>query len=395
MEHPETNLINDYIDGSLSPEETRSFEEHLKDCLDCFETITWINILLERTSSLPPKISPPRNLWKDIHHELRDIRIKEKNIVEQEAEVQSFGDLKSLGIKTEPAEKKEKKEKKEAPPPPKIIIKKQAGLPVNKIILASAIFIVLIGLLYYFFFRETPWQAAKIKGDPSIGNSRFSGNANLYSNKLLSTDGNSAASLKIPGIGTVEVESNSLLKRTGEFQFELEHGTIKAVKKGAQDFLIIKVPSAEIKDFNLGGECNLTVSTDGNSLLKVQEGWMRITNINRESIVTPNYQCEIRKGVGPGIPYSFSASPEFIKAINAFSLNGDETAVPAILSQATKEDAVSLWHLLQKVDPGDKEKVLAVLTGFVNPPEGASKEEILKLNRPVLLQWLEEIVLQM
>jgi len=58
-----------------------------------------------------------------------------------------------------------------------------------------------------------------------------------------------------------------------------------------------------------------------------------------------------------------------------------------VLSQARKDDALSLWHLLARTQSTDREKVFRRFAALVPPPSGVTREGILRLDQKQLDLW--------
>lgn len=64
-------LLDDYVDGALSPEEARAAQEHLASCASCAAALDELHMLLARAASLPQSIEPSRDLWAGIESRIR------------------------------------------------------------------------------------------------------------------------------------------------------------------------------------------------------------------------------------------------------------------------------------------------------------------------------------
>ena len=64
--------------------------------------------------------------------------------------------------------------------------------------------------------------------------------------------------------------------------------------------------------------------------------------------------------------------------------SGGPAAVRGALAAARSEDAVSLWHLLARVDPPLRRAVYDRLASLVPPPAGVTPEGALRLDRTTL-----------
>ncbi len=59
-------LLDDYVDGELSPEARRALEAHLAACSSCRATLDELRALLAMAAALPTDIQPERDLWAGI-----------------------------------------------------------------------------------------------------------------------------------------------------------------------------------------------------------------------------------------------------------------------------------------------------------------------------------------
>jgi anti-sigma factor RsiW len=59
-----------YLDGELSPQDAATIKDHAASCAECRVELHETRELLERTASLPPSVSPSRDLWPDIASKL-------------------------------------------------------------------------------------------------------------------------------------------------------------------------------------------------------------------------------------------------------------------------------------------------------------------------------------
>jgi hypothetical protein len=65
--------------------------------------------------------------------------------------------------------------------------------------------------------------------------------------------------------------------------------------------------------------------------------------------------------------------------------------VAIILTEARNRDALTLWHLLARVDDQQRELVYDRLSQLVPPPAAVTKEGILRLDQPMLDLWWNEL----
>jgi hypothetical protein len=69
--HPSETLLNELVDGTLSPEERSRADAHVATCLPCAARVRQIESLLERARALPRDIAPPAAAWEEIQKTVR------------------------------------------------------------------------------------------------------------------------------------------------------------------------------------------------------------------------------------------------------------------------------------------------------------------------------------
>jgi hypothetical protein len=109
----------------------------------------------------------------------------------------------------------------------------------------------------------------------------------------------------------------------------------------------------------------------------------------RESIVPAGASCETELGRGPGTPYFDDSTPEFQNALRDFDKDpaGGTDAVASMLDQSRAKDTLTLWHLLPRVNEEVRARIYEKMAGFVAPPEGVTREGVMKLDQKMLEQW--------
>ena len=101
---------------------------------------------------------------------------------------------------------------------------------------------------------------------------------------------------------------------------------------------------------------------------------------------------QIRPGIGPGIPYVADAPEPFVHALATFDFeNGGARAARTVLALAQPQDAISLWHLLQRVDPSLRGDVYDRLAALLPPPAGVTRAAALVLDEPALASYWQKI----
>ena len=79
-------------------------------------------------------------------------------------------------------------------------------------------------------------------------------------------------------------------------------------------------------------------------------------------------------------------------AVDDFDSGTDaRRALEVILNEARIRDTLTLWHLLSRVDPSDRERVYDRIAALAPPPVRVSRDQILALDADALRRWREEL----
>jgi hypothetical protein len=134
------------------------------------------------------------------------------------------------------------------------------------------------------------------------------------------------------------------------------------------------------------------VDDSGAGVVRTSLGWVGFTRDGRESLIPAGAACATRPKIGPGTPYFENAPEELRRALARFDFE-DSTAkqkeqdVAIIVARARNEDALTLWHLLKRVDENSRVRVYDRLAELVPPPAGVNREGILRLDQRMLDLW--------
>jgi hypothetical protein len=266
---------------------------------------------------------------------------------------------------------------------------------------ASAVVIVVVAFLAY-GRKPAPvtvagWDVSRLAGTPRIGPKNISGKegtSRLGVGQMLETDDQSRASLRAEDIGKIEMEPSTRLRLltmgAGLKRIALDRGTIHAYIWAPAGEFVVDTPSAVTVD--LGCVYTLKVDDSGAGLVRTSLGWVGFKLNGHESFIPAGAACATRPKVGPGTPYFEDASSEFRAALARFDFE-DSTPqqragdIEIVLSQSRHRDALTLWHLLARVDEGQRFLVYDRLAKFAPPPASVTKEGILRLDQPMLDLW--------
>jgi FecR protein len=244
---------------------------------------------------------------------------------------------------------------------------------------------------------RTAWEVTRVEGTPQVGRHKIDvarNTAKLGQGQVLETNNASRAVLRFEDTGEIEVEPGTRIQlvksKAGIKRLSLERGTIRATIWAPPGEFVVDTPSAVAVD--LGCVYTLHVDDSGNGLLRTTLGWVGFKLGDRESFIPAGAVCATKKKTGPGIPYFEDASESFRSALATLerpdASAGDRvSALRVVLAQARQRDALTLWHLLSRVNGPDRERAYERLNEMVHAPSGVTREGIMRLDRQMLDLW--------
>src|SRR6184192_2167081 len=270
--------------------------------------------------------------------------------------------------------------------------------------LAAVAAVLLIGITTFVVFRARQsrdsgpaWEIARIAGAPRVGWHSLSANsetAKLKVGQTLVTDNSSRASITLEETGRIEVDPQSRLRviasRLGHERLSLERGTIHATIWAPPGEFVVDTPSAVAVD--LGCVYTLQVDDSGAGLLRTTMGWVGFKLNGHESFIPAGAVCRTRPQIGPGTPYFEDASPAFRDRLTKFDFakvtpEERQALLEMLLTDARKQDALTLWHLLSRVSDRERPNVYDRLAALAPPPMDVTREGVLRLDQKMLDSW--------
>jgi hypothetical protein len=169
----------------------------------------------------------------------------------------------------------------------------------------------------------------------------------------LETDDSSRAVLAVGTIGHVDVRPGSRVRlvraRETDHRLALAYGAIHAKVDAPPRIFFVETPAGTAID--LGCEYTLETDRDGRGLIHVTGGYVEFIWNGTRSIVPLGAYAVTRPDRGPGVPYVEDAPAALREALVAFDFErGGTDAVRRAWAAARAEDALSLWHLVTRVD---------------------------------------------
>src|SRR6266516_4207493 len=240
------------------------------------------------------------------------------------------------------------------------------------------------------------WEVTRVAGVPLVGTTPRGATGALKVGDWLQTDDSSRAVILVGDIGHVEVKPGTRIRlvraQRTDHRLALERGEIYATVDAPPRLFFVDTPAGTVVD--LGCAYTLAVDSSGNGTIHVTGGYVEFAWGGRRSIVPLGFRAETRRGFGPGTPYAEDAPHALRRALAALdfsSAGSGPGAVRRALAAARSEDAVSLWHLLARVDPSLRRAVYDRLASLVPPPAGVTPEGALRLDRATLQRYWNTI----
>jgi hypothetical protein len=243
-------------------------------------------------------------------------------------------------------------------------------------------------------FDRADWSVARVAGTPAVAAHPMGETGRLSVGESIETDAASRARLTIGLIGEVLVGPNSRLRlvraSSTDHRLALERGSISARIWAPPRLFFVQTPSALAVD--LGCVYRLAVDDQGAGLLSVETGWVSLEEAGRDAVVPADASCRMRPGTGPGTPFFDDSSPAFRAALDRIdAAPRDEGALEALLAEARRRDALTLWHLLARLSPSTTGRVYDRLAGFVAPPAGVTRDGIERHEARMIDLWRSEL----
>jgi len=254
-------------------------------------------------------------------------------------------------------------------PAPALPVRQPLGAP-RLLAIAASVLVIVAGSWIIRQRTRPAWVVSALEGAPTV--------QRVTSGQSFQTDAHSRARLELQSVGEIEVEPDTRLSvisiQPDQQRFDLKRGTIRATIWAPPGRFFVDTPSAQAVD--LGCAYTLQVDDNGIGLVRVTAGWVAFDSNGRESFIPASAACVTRPAKGPGIPYYEDASARLQEAVARFDTSGDPAAVLTILSEARSRDAITLWHLLRRVDASSRGVVYDRLAELIQVPGEVNRQGI-------------------
>jgi ferric-dicitrate binding protein FerR (iron transport regulator) len=261
---------------------------------------------------------------------------------------------------------------------------------------AAASIALMLGLTWRSIGNTASWDVARLDGRPRIGSTALAGTGRIAVGQTLITDDNSRARVDVSTIGQVTIDPNSRMTlvetRDAHHQLALERGTLHATISAPPGQFIVDTPSARATD--LGCAYTLHVDEDGSGIIGVTAGWVAFERDGVESFVPAGASCRTDPKRGLGTPRYDNESQAYRDALDEFDY-GDPArqheALQRVLQYGGNGDAITLWHLIPRVDPADRGAVVDALADQAPMPDGVTREAVMKADKAALDKWWDAL----
>ena len=258
------------------------------------------------------------------------------------------------------------------------------GRPLVWVPLAAAA--VVAGILLLRPRAET-WAVQRVAGVPRVDDAPLGGAGAMRVGQWLETDDSSRATIAVGAIGRVDVQPGTRVRlvraEATDHRLALAFGAIHAKVDAPPRLFFVDTPVGTAID--LGCEYTLETDASGHGLLHVTGGFVEFAWSGVRSIVPIAAYAVTQPGHPPGVPYVSDAPAALRQALDSFAFgSGGGDAVRAALAAARSEDAISLWHLLSRVDAPERGAVYDRLAALVPPPAEVTRAQAVALDPQTL-----------
>lgn len=235
------------------------------------------------------------------------------------------------------------------------------------------------------------WDVQVLAGAPTIDGR--SGASKLREAQWLTTAAGERVTLSVPAVGSVTIEPDSRLRlvrsRDRQQRMELARGTLRAFITAPPRLFVVDTPAAKATD--MGCVYTLSVEPDGATLLRVSVGWVELSGKQGVTRVSAGVECRTSADGRVALPRAGASSltEQQLAAFDPASANQIE--LDAFLGACGQIDGVTLWHVLQRVPPPGRAKVLDRLASLFPTPADAPRHKALALDPEALEAWWNRV----
>lgn len=352
-----------YLDGKLSQSEMRRVEQHLAECEMCRIDRDQVRSGMSLMSELP-LVPAPDGIWDAIE------AAHQKTSSQYPQKLMTLWDrLKPVPTRPDSATR-------------------VAALYCAIVAVAAVIYWATVHQ------HQSSWEVVGLRGSTAIDSRPVRGVSRVTAGSWIETGTSSSAKVQIGAIGVVEMGPGTRLRvaavRPSEHRLTLSRGEIHAKISAPPKLFFVDTASATAED--LGCEYSLKTDEHGSGVLQVTLGWVSFQWNGNESLVPAGASCRTRPHAGPGVPYFDDAPEALVTAIGDLAeANYAGASLDVILRNARVRDTLTLWHLLSRTGPSDRERIYDRIAALTPVPTNVSRDKALQLDPNTLTRWREAL----
>ena len=202
-----------------------------------------------------------------------------------------------------------------------------------------------------------------------------------------------SARIEIARIGTMRVEPGSALTlsmtSSARHRVLLDRGTVRVRVWAPPGRFAFQTPAGSVID--LGCIFDLSVDSGGTSRVRVDTGWVQLSNGWGEALVPAGASSIMTAAVRPGVPIYDDSRPGFAVGVRALEHPLDEAgraaAIDAVVQTARARDVLTLLMLANASEDLLKRPLLERAAELLPPPSGVTVEAIVAGNNGQLWRW--------
>jgi len=254
--------------------------------------------------------------------------------------------------------------------------------------LGVALLAVLAGLR----FLEQAWSVAAVEGRATLDGEPLAAGARFGVGSLFATSASATARLWAAGVAEIAVLADTRVRLVGSTfarqRLFLEHGALDVRTFAPPGLFVVELGDARAVD--LGCAYRLERGADGRTRLDVRAGMVRLESGGRAARVPTGFSCETARG-RLGVPLRLDA-PDAWRAAALAVAAGAPAPLEAVLDEARAADALTLIHLLERVEAPARARVLARLDALQPPPAGLERAALGRGDAETLERWRADLL---
>ena len=218
----------------------------------------------------------------------------------------------------------------------------------------------------------------------------------LRPNTPVQVSGPSAARIDVAHIGTIRAAPGTALTlaetSATRHRVVLDKGSVTVRIWAPPGRFAFRTPSGSVID--LGCVFDLSVDPDGTSRVRVETGWVELSNGWGESLVPAGAAALMTTERRPGVAVFGESSTVFASAVRTYETAADaarDGALTELLRTARTRDVYTLLMLATRAPASLQRPLLARAAVLVPPPPDVTVDAIAAGNREMMWRWANRL----